>query len=124
MSDVFSELNSAPPLVELGQRHERAEVLTDQRAVIITAHVIAHGKCADGALVVEGGERKLLEVVHALRATRGLASRLHGREQQRDQDGDDGNHDQKLNEREASTVGNDVSHEMLLHRVVKRDDID
>ena len=48
------------------------------------------------------GQAELLEVVGALGATGRLAGRLHGGEEQRDQDGDDGDHDEQLDQRESS----------------------
>jgi hypothetical protein len=47
-------------------------------------------------------QSNLLEVVGALHPTRGLASRLDSRQQQRDEDADDRNYDKKFYEREAS----------------------
>jgi hypothetical protein len=43
----------------------------------------------------------LLQVIRALRPPGGFARRLNGREQQGDQDADNGDDNQKLNEREA-----------------------
>ena len=54
--------------------------------------------------VVGDGQRDLLEVVDALRAARGLARRLDGRQEERDQDGDDRDHDQKLDQCEAASL--------------------
>src|SRR5205823_1066423 len=49
------------------------------------------------------GEANLLEVVLALNASGGLAHFLHGGHQQADQDGDDGNHDEQLDQRKGGT---------------------
>jgi hypothetical protein len=38
----------------------------------------------------------LLEIIRALRSPGSLARRLNGRQQERDQDADDRNHDQQL----------------------------
>jgi hypothetical protein len=46
----------------------------------------------------------LFELVRALGPPRGLAGRLHGREEQGDQGADDGDHDQELDERETSSA--------------------
>ena len=56
-------------------------------------------------LVVLERHADLDEVVEALRPPRGLAGRLHGREQQRDQHGDDRDHDQQLDQGEAGAAG-------------------
>jgi len=44
----------------------------------------------------------LLEVVLATHACGGFADLLHGRQQQADEDGDDGNHDKQLDQGEAT----------------------
>ena len=49
------------------------------------------------------GQAKLLEVVHALDAAGRLTSRLNGREQKTNQNGDDGDDHQQLDQREAAT---------------------
>jgi hypothetical protein len=52
-------------------------------------------------------QRELFEIVGALGAGRGLANLLHRGNQEADQDGDDGDDDQQLNQREAvSAHGN------------------
>ena len=43
----------------------------------------------------------MLEIVAALPSPRGLACGLHGRQQERDQDSDDGDHDQELDQGES-----------------------
>jgi hypothetical protein len=43
-------------------------------------------------LVIGAAERQLLQVIHALAPSGGLACRLHGRQQQRHQYANDGNH--------------------------------
>jgi len=48
-----------------------------------------------------GGQRDLLEVVGALDAGGGLAHLLDGGQQEADEDGDDGDHHQQLDQREA-----------------------
>src|SRR5262249_27165223 len=45
-----------------------------------------------------------LQVVLALDACGGLADLLHGRQQQADEDGDDGDHHQQLNQREGAAA--------------------
>ena len=54
-------------------------------------------------MVVVHGQADLLEVVDALGTPGGLAGRLHGGQQQRDQDGDDGDHHQQFDQRERAT---------------------
>ena len=48
------------------------------------------------------GQRELLHVVGALVSPARFASRLHGREQQREQDSDNRDHDEQLNQRETA----------------------
>ena len=48
------------------------------------------------------GEADLLEVVDALRPAGGLAGRLHGGQQQGDEDRNDGDHDQELDQGEPA----------------------
>ena len=52
-------------------------------------------------LEIEHRQPELLEVVLALRLPRGLAGRLHRRQQQRDQDADDRNHHQQFHQRKT-----------------------
>ena len=59
---------------------------------------------AGSALVVVQGQADLLEVVDALDAAGGLARRLHGGQQQRDQDRDDRDDDQQLDQREGGAT--------------------
>jgi hypothetical protein len=54
-----------------------------------------------GVVIVVAGQRKLLEVVDALGAPGRFAGRLHGWQQQRDQDADDRDYDQQLNQRKT-----------------------
>ena len=54
-----------------------------------------------GVVVVVAGEAKLLEVVAALHPRGGLADLLDRGQQQADEDGDDGDHHQQLDQREA-----------------------
>ena len=63
----------------------------------------ARREAAVHAFVVVQGEADLLQVVLALHAGGGLADLLDGGQQQADQDGDDGDHDQQFDERERST---------------------
>ncbi len=70
----------------------------------------------DGGILVRGCERRqhlvrvvdgmgrqaeLFQIVAALHPVRGFTDLLHGRQQQADKNGDDGNHDQQLDEGEA-----------------------
>jgi len=54
------------------------------------------------------GEPDLFQIVHALQPPRGFAGRLHGRQKQRDQDRDDGDHHQELDQREPGTAAADA----------------
>src|SRR6516165_6193137 len=60
-------------------------------------------KASHGTLVVIQGQADLLQIVGALDAPRRLAGRLYRGQQERDQDGDDGDHHQKFDERESAT---------------------
>ena len=57
-----------------------------------------------GGLVVVHGDPELLQVVDALGAAGGLAGRLHGGQQEADQDRDDRDHDQQLDQGESPTA--------------------
>jgi hypothetical protein len=54
-----------------------------------------------GIVVVVAGEGELFEVVLALHAVGRLAHLLHGGQQQPDEDGNNGDHDQQFDERET-----------------------
>ena len=54
-----------------------------------------------GVMVLVGGHAELPQVVGTMSAARGLAGCLNGRQQQRDQDADDRNHDQQLDKRKT-----------------------
>jgi hypothetical protein len=56
------------------------------------------GQIAEGALEVVDREADLLHVVLALRPPGGFARLLDGRQEQRDQDRNDRDHDQQLDE--------------------------
>src|SRR5207244_13345708 len=60
---------------------------------------------AVGTVEVGQGQADLLEVVLALRAGGCLANLLDGRQEQADQDRDDGDHDEQLDQGEASAAG-------------------
>ena len=66
-------------------------------------------ECPVDVVVVHHRQPQLLQVVDALRASGGLARRLDGGQEQRDQDGDDGDHDQQLDQREAALTHFHVS---------------
>ena len=51
------------------------------------------------------GQGKLLEAIGALHAASRLARRLHGRQQQADQNGDNRDDDQQLDQRKAAALG-------------------
>src|SRR5205807_2426870 len=56
------------------------------------------GEIPKSAVVVVEGDADLLEVVLAFRPVGGLAHLLHGRQEERHQDGDDGDHHQQLDQ--------------------------
>ena len=57
-----------------------------------------------GLVVIVQAQTNLLEIVCALDPSRRLARRLHGGQEQGNQDGDDRNHDKELDEREAAST--------------------
>ena len=63
----------------------------------------AVGKKPVRVVVVVDGQADLLEVVRALHPVGGLADLLDRGQQQADQDGDDGDHHQQLDQREADS---------------------
>src|SRR5262245_51001658 len=69
---------------------------------------------AIGVLEVVDREPDLLEIVLALRAGGRLANFLNGRQQEADQDGDDGDYDQQLDQRECGATACDGVHELWL----------
>ena len=56
---------------------------------------------AERAFIVVNSQADLLQVVHTLGTAGSFTSRLDGGQKQRDQDGDDGNHDKKFDQGEA-----------------------
>src|SRR5262245_50248322 len=64
----------------------------------------AGGQHSAGGVEIVRGQADLFEVVVALRSPRSFARRLHGRQQERNQDGDDGDNDEELDEREGRPV--------------------
>ena len=67
-------------------------------------------KLAVGAVIIVQRRRKLLGLVMTLRAPGGLASRLHRRQQKRDQNADDGNDHEQLDQRQIQFCAlNDLS---------------
>jgi hypothetical protein len=61
-------------------------------------------------LEVQGRQRKLLEVVPALRHPRRFSRRLDGWEQQGDQDADDRDNHQEFNQRKTATLAWSAGH--------------
>ena len=59
------------------------------------------GKLLFGGLKHVAGQAELPQIVETLRSPRRLAGRLHRGEQKRDQDSNDGNHDQELHQGKA-----------------------
>ena len=54
-------------------------------------------------MVVVAGEADLLQIVNTLGTAGRLAGRLHGGQEQSDQDGNDGDHDQELDQGKSLT---------------------
>jgi hypothetical protein len=92
-------------IVQRGLLDERQNHRSPTPPASIAGTHVQHlrGKDFERVVVVVRGQPKLLEVVAALHTTRGLASGLHGREQQGDQDANDGDHDQEFHQRKAKS---------------------
>src|SRR5207248_10932431 len=69
---------------------------------------------AEGRFVTVTGQGELLEVVRATHAGGRLADLLHGRQEQTDQYGDDGDHHQKFDERKRVTAASESATHSLL----------
>src|SRR5262249_52355972 len=79
--------------------------VVEERAVVGAAKGAAHGRQAARLVVaVVQADRDLVDVVAALDPSRRLADLLDGGQQQPNQDGNDGDDDQQLNQREAFTT--------------------
>ena len=63
-----------------------------------------------GVAVVVDSQAELFEVVLAAHAIGCLAHLLHGRQQEADQDGNDGDHHQELDQRERTASRGEVKH--------------
>src|SRR5262249_37832152 len=83
----------------------RPDVVVGGAVGVRVAIDVAGREAVVGVVVVVQGQADLLEVVRTLHACGGLADLLHGRQQQPDEDADDGDDDQKLDQREAPAAG-------------------
>jgi hypothetical protein len=63
-----------------------------------------------GAVEVDQGQADLVQVVLAAHAAGGVADLLHRGDEQADEDGDDGDHHQQLDQREAALAAWDRAH--------------
>ena len=73
-------------------------------APVIFPHIDAGAKFAVGGMIIVQPNPHLSKVIGALGPPRSFSSRLHGRQEQRDEDGNDRDHHQKLNERKGGTA--------------------
>src|SRR5262245_56453777 len=71
--------------------------------VRVAARHAARRELVHAVVVVVEGEAELLEVVAALHASGGLAHLLDGWQEKTDEDGNDGDHNKKLDQREGGT---------------------
>ena len=108
--DVHQDRGQVRGLIEVGREVDRVEEgrpldgRQDRERPRPPGCVLpADGQRAEGVVVILHGEPELLQVVHALGPPRRLARRLHCRQEQRDQDGDDGDHHQKFDQGEGAT---------------------
>src|SRR6202022_1004982 len=65
------------------------------------ASPLPHGKTLDRGVIIVEGKPDLLQVVLTFDASGGLANLLNSGQQQPDEDGDDGDHDQQFNQCEG-----------------------
>ena len=61
----------------------------------------AHGKSLVGVVIAVHSDADLMQIVRAAHAPGGFPRRLHGRQKQRNEQPDDGNHDQQLDQRKT-----------------------
>src|SRR5260370_22603194 len=74
-------------------------------------------------VAIGSGQAKIMEIVLRLRRVGGLAHLLHRGHQQADQHGDDGDHHQKLDERETAPAANGFAdHYCVLLKRIKFDE--
>jgi hypothetical protein len=69
-------------------------------------------------MVIVAGESNLLEIVFALRAAGGFASLLDSRQQQRDKDRNDCDHDEKFDQRETTPICSLQAASRLFHQKI------
>jgi len=74
------------------------------RAARVKPHRVDVGNGVGGRQIIVDCQAQLLHVVGALGASGCFSRRLHGRQQQRDQNRDDGDHDQQLDQRETAAA--------------------
>ena len=88
--DLFDERQNAyPPALGV--------ILLQTERVELPVHVkITHGESASGGVVVVQRDSNLFEIVTAVSPPCRLARRLDGGQENRNQNGDDGNHYQKF----------------------------
>src|SRR5262249_48628644 len=82
-------------------RQQRVEDVDKSAGAAVVVPDARHLLRGIGAVV--DGEADLLDVVGALHASRRLADFLNGGGQEAEENGNDGNHDQQFDEREAGT---------------------
>ena len=74
-------------------------------------------KHAVGVFIIMNRQADLLEIVLALQPSRRLARRLHGRQQQGDENADDGDDHQKLNECKTDFLMTILAHALTSRRI-------
>ena len=94
-------------MIEEGQQVEITGVVLDLPVgkIVVAANLatvcVRRRELTKRLVVVHQRQAKLLHVVLALAASGGFPGLLYGREQQRDEDGDDRNHHQQLDQRKS-----------------------
>src|SRR5262249_6518175 len=94
-----SDLVPQRGLIEVGQHHYDAA-----HFVVVVGPARLRRQRGVGRFIVVDRQPQLLQVVLTLRSPRGFPRLLHGRQQQRDQDRNDGDHHQKFDERKPALI--------------------
>src|SRR5207253_2670054 len=90
---------------------QQPEMDRAQRIGVVVEGIVHRRQFLVGVVEIMGGQADLFEVVGTLRAGRRLAHLLHRRHEQRDENGNDGNHYQKLDERETARLAQQLGEE-------------
>src|SRR5262249_24094668 len=115
--NVLQQISNASNVGSVGHIG-RIAIISQGRGV--GAEVGAGREGAVATVVVMRRNAKLLETVLAVGASRSIAHLLHGRQQKTDQDGDDCNHHQQVDQREAHLLTSKTNHDSLLKKTPRK----